>query len=384
MMKFRYILFTVVFFTFCCLTSCESYESREKVEQSIIDINKKTGSMELQYATQFSVDYYEDNISVISINDGEKYMLIPENTEVPENIEEDIKIIKKPVKNIYMQASSAVDLVNEIGSLDSIRAVSTAKKDWYLEDVKNALDEEKIIYVGKYSSPDYETIISEQCSLAIESTMIYHSPEVKEQLENQGITVMVERSSYEEHPLGRMEWIKLYGLLLDKEDEANNFFNEKLEMLNNITSDKKTEKTAVFFYITSNGYVNVRKSGDYISKMIELAGGDYILKPEDLNVEENALSTMNMQFESFYALAKDADYIIYNSTIDGGLLTLDELIAKNSLLADFRAVKNNNVWCSDKNMFQQTTGTADVIYDLHKIFKDDAENQDLNFLYKLD
>jgi iron complex transport system substrate-binding protein len=44
--------------------------------------------------------------------------------------------------------------------------------------------------------------------------------------------------------------------------------------------------------------------------------------------------------EEFYATAKDADFIIYNSTIDGEISSLDELIAKNSLLADFKAVKN--------------------------------------------
>ena len=51
---------------------------------------------------------------------------------------------------------------------------------------------------------------------------------------------------------------------------------------------------------------------------------------------------MNMQMEEFYAKAKDADYIIYNSTIDGELSTIDELLAKSNLLADFKAVKNGN------------------------------------------
>lgn len=54
--------------------------------------------------------------------------------------------------------------------------------------------------------PDYELILENDCDLAIESTMIYHSPEVKEQLESFEIPVLVERSSYEEHPLGRLEW----------------------------------------------------------------------------------------------------------------------------------------------------------------------------------
>ena len=68
------------------------------------------------------------------------------------------------------------------------------------------------------------------------------------------------------------------------------------------------------------------KTGDYVSNMIELAGGKYV--PEDTGESDNALSTMNMQMEEFYAKAKDADYIIYNSTIDGELSTIDELLAK--------------------------------------------------------
>ena len=73
------------------------------------------------------------------------------------------------------------------------------------------MEDGRMLYAGKYNAPDYERILSGSCDLAVESTMIYHSPEVKEQLERLGIPVLVERSSYERHPLGRMEWLKLYG-----------------------------------------------------------------------------------------------------------------------------------------------------------------------------
>ena len=53
--------------------------------------------------------------------------------------------------------------------------------------------------------------------------MIYHNPEVKEKLEDLGIPVLVEMSSYESHPLGRLEWIRVYGLLTDREKEADEF-----------------------------------------------------------------------------------------------------------------------------------------------------------------
>lgn len=369
-------LLSAVGITFVILTACGNHNNETAVQDK-----KATEKMELKYAEQFSVEYYDDNTSLISINDGRQYLVVPPETDVPEDVSDSVTVIKQPVENIYTAASSAVDLINETDSFDKIYAVSTARKDWALPYMQEALDSGQILYAGKYSSPDYEMLLTGNCGLAIESTMIYHSPEIMEQLENQGIPVIVERSSYESHPLGRMEWIKLYGLILGKEKEAEQFFNEKSEIIDDIQSDGNTGKTAIFFYITSNGSVNVRKTGDYISKMIELAGGNYILDSESLNVKENALSTMNMQFEAFYALAKDADYIIYNSTVDGELKNLDQLIEKNTLLSDFKAVKNNNVWCTDKNMFQQTTATAEVILDFNKIFNDSSE--DTQFMYHL-
>ncbi len=84
-------------------------------------------------------------------------------------------------------------------------------------------------YAGKYSAPDYERIVDKSCSLAIESTMIYHCPKVKEQLENLGVPVLVERSSYEADPLGRMEWIKLYGVLTGKEQLAEELFEKEIK-----------------------------------------------------------------------------------------------------------------------------------------------------------
>lgn len=369
-------LLSAVGITFVILTACGNHNNETAVQDK-----KATEKMELKYAEQFSVEYYDDNTSLISINDGRQYLIVPPETDVPEDVSDSVTVIKQPVENIYTAASSAVDLINETDSFDKIYAVSTARKDWALPYMQEALDSGQILYAGKYSSPDYEMLLTGNCGLAIESTMIYHSPEIMEQLENQGIPVIVERSSYESHPLGRMEWIKLYGLILGKEKEAEQFFNEKSEIIDDIQSDGNTGKTAIFFYITSNGSVNVRKTGDYISKMIELAGGNYILDSESLNVKENALSTMNMQFEAFYALAKDADYIIYNSTVDGELKNIDQLIEKNTLLSDFKAVKNNNVWCTDKNMFQQTTATAEVILDFNKIFNDSSE--DTQFMYHL-
>lgn len=339
-------------------------------------------SLELQYADQFAVDYYEGGYALITIAGGERFLLVPEDKEAPEGLDADISVIQKPVQNIYLVATSAMDLFCALDGLDSISLSGTNADGWYIDKAKEAMEDGDIAFAGKYSAPDYELILSKNCDLAIESTMIYHQPEVQEKLEKFGIPVLVEHSSYESHPLGRTEWIKLYGVLLGKEDQAQKLFQEQVDKLKSVEDSENTGKTVAFFYINSMGAANVRKSNDYVSKMIELAGGEYIF--HDPAEDDNALSTMNMQMEEFYAKAKDADYIIYNSTIDGELDSIDELLAKSSLLADFKAVKDGNVWCTGQNLFQETMGLATMIEDIHTMLtSDDPKLDSLTYMKKL-
>ena len=358
----------------------EEIEDRE-IAQELAGM-KYDHSLELQYADQFAVDYYEGGYALITIAGGERFLLVPEDKEAPEGLDADISVIQKPVQNIYLVATSAMDLFCALDGLDSISLSGTNADGWYIDKAKKAMEDGDIAFAGKYSAPDYELILSKNCDLAIESTMIYHQPEVQEKLEKFGIPVLVEHSSYESHPLGRTEWIKLYGVLLGKEDQAQKLFQEQVDKLKSVEDSENTGKTVAFFYINSMGAANVRKSNDYVSKMIELAGGEYIF--HDPAEDDNALSTMNMQMEEFYAKAKDADYIIYNSTIDGELDSIDELLAKSSLLADFKAVKDGNVWCTGKNLFQETMGLATMIEDIHTMLtSDDPKLDSLTYMKKL-
>lgn len=354
-------------------SSCNQENKNTQINHTI------TGQMQLEYANQFSVEYCSDGCSIININD-EKYLLSAENNPEHADSEPKMQILFKGEKNIYLAASSAMDLLGAINSLDNIGFTSTSASNWSLEYIKNAVEEEDIFYVGKYSAPDYEFLLSEGCNLAIESTMINHTPEVKEQLQKIGITVMTERSSYETHPLGRMEWIKLYGIITGKEDEAEKFWREKTDKFKNILSDTTDKKkTAVFFYITSSGCINVRKPGDYISKMIELAGGKYLFENNDLGTDENEFSAVNMQMEDFYVKAKDADILIYNSAIEGAPENIEQLITENPLFSEFKAIKNGDIWFTGQNLFQQTSCTADMIEDIYSVIHSNTED-DLKFL----
>lgn len=371
-------LLFVASFLFCGCTKVDntqndSYKWGEmKVEESL----------PLEYATQFTVDYYEGGYTLITIGDTDRYLIVPENMSCPEGLDKDIYVMYKPFNKVYLAATSAMDLIRAIGGLDNVAFSGTKADDWYIDEAKDAMENGFIKYAGKYSAPDFELLISGGCNLAVESTMILHNPEIREQLLEVGIPVLVERSSYESHPLGRMEWIKLYGVLMDKTEEAEQYFDSQVDAVADIMDRDDTGLTVAFFYVTANGSVNIRKSGDYVSKMIELAGGEYIFA--DMNDDENALSTTTIQMEEFYAKAKDADILIYNSTIAGTLPDMESLLKLSDLFNDFKAVQSGNVFCTEKNMFQESTGFGDMILDINKILTDSAVSDDeLTYLYRL-
>ena len=347
---------------------------------------QKIGTLDTVYAECFSADYYEGGYALVTIMDEGSFLLIPEGSAVPSGIPGDVRILKKNPKKVYLAASSAMDFFRALGALPHVRLTSTKKEDWSLPEVVSALESGEMLYTGKYNTPDYEQILLEKCEIAIESTMIHHSPKTKEQLELLGIPVLVDRSSYEPHPLGRMEWIRLYGLLLGCEEQASAFFNTQAalydEVEKNLTETEAGRRNVAFFYITSNGSANVRRPGDYISRMIELAGGDYIFS--DLSADgTSASATQTIDLETFYAGAKDADIMIYSSSIGGEINTTEELLKKSALLADCKAVVNGDVWCADGSLYQQTTGTADMIREMNLIFTGQADAESLRFFHKV-
>lgn len=351
-------------------------ETQEETDAALI----YEGSMELSYAENFSVDYYQGGYTMLTTTmDNERFLIVPEGGEVPKDLEEDIAVLHRPMQDIYLVASSAMDMFDRLDGLGAI-AFSGQKEDgWYIKAARQAMADGDIIYAGKYNKPDYELIVSKGCSLAVENMMISHSPEVTEKLEAFGIPVMIEYSSYESHPLGRVEWVKFYGALLGKEAEAERIFEEQRAILERVSADEKTDKTVAFFFITSNGLVQVRQPSDYIPKVIELAGGSYIF--DKLEGGETKRSTINMQIEEFYSEAKDADFLIYNSSIDGGISSVEELLDKCAPLADFKAVKEGNVWCTTNDMYQQSLSIGYLMEDIHGMLR--GEEDDMHYLFPL-
>lgn len=339
---------------------------------------------QLDYAQQFTADCYEGGYTMVSIPDsGQKFLVVPQDAAEVDSLPADVTVLRQPVENIYLVSTSVMDLILHLDALDSVTLSGTKAEGWYLPEAKQAMEAGRIAYAGKYSAPDYEQILAANCGLAIENTMILHTPEVKEQLEHFGIPVLVERSSYESGPLERMEWIKLYGILLGKEDTAEQVFAAQEAAIAPLLEQEPTGKSCAFFSLSSNNLATVRKGSDYVAKMIEMAGGAYVFS--DLTDNGNSLATMNLPLEDFYAGAKDADVLIYNSAIEGTIASVSQLTEKFPLLSEFKAVQSGQVWCTAQSLFQQSMELADLILDMNKVFTEGTPAADtLKFLTHVD
>ena len=342
----------------------------------------KTGGEEIpmRYAEQLRAFRYPGGAVRLLLGEREELLLLPAGAEVPAGLEA-LPQIRTPVERVYLASSSAGDFFVRLDALDSLSFSSTRPESWQIPELKAAMEEGKLLYAGKYSAPDYELLLEEACGLALENTMLLHTPETREKLEKLGLPLLIEYSSYESHPLGRVEWIKLYGLLTGKEAEAEAFFEKQCAQVEKSGAAPASGRRAAFFYLGANGAVVVRRKQDYVTRMIELAGGESAIT--EGNDGEGALSTASIQLESFYAQARDADVLIYNGTVSASPESLEDLLALCPLLADCRAVREGAVWCTEQSLFQRSAAAGDMIADFREILGDAPDERKLQYFHRL-
>ena len=335
-----------------------------------IDGLKYISTDENDYARCFKIHRYEGEYIVISIDDGRNYLIIPKDGQEPDKLPPDIIPVKEP-RRIYLAASGAMCHFDSLSAIDRILMSGTEKDDWYIDAAKKAMEEGTLIYGGKYNAPDYEKIVMKDIDLAIENTMVLHVPKVIDQLEKLGIPVFIDRSSYESEPLGRSEWIKVYGALTGKEDVAVKAFKQQKVNADNLDLSKVQRKKVAVFSLNSNHQIVTRKADDYFAKMITMAGGEY-LSPK--GSEENAVSSATISIEAFYEYAVDADILIYNATIENIPGSLDELGQADAIFSELKAVSEGEVWYTEKSLYQSADKSGTIIENLYEIIAEGKEN----------
>lgn len=332
---------------------------------------------ELKYAERFTLTRYQGGYSMFQIpgiDPDRHYLIVPEGKAVPENLPENTVVLQQPVTKICFASGSLASLAEALGAVDRITTVAIRKENWILDSIAERMESGEILYSGSYKTPDFEMLLDQGIQLEIDSTMLVSYPDIMEKYDELGIPYFIEDSAKESHPLGRMEWIRLLGAILGMDDEAERFFEEQAARVEALENFSDTQKTAALFYIGEKA-VYVRNAGDYVPKMLDLAGGENICS--ELNPEQGG--NQKMDFEEFYILCKDADYLFW-VVMSCPYTTIEELIAYNELFADFKAVKNGCVYTSRRGFAQCTAGIADAIMEMNSVLQDPTVTETENFV----
>lgn len=333
--------------------------------------------MELKYATRFSVDYYKGGYKLAKIGDDTTLLIVPEGMSVPAEAPEGAMILQQPVTNILVSSAPTTALINAIGALDAITMTTSDTNSWYIQNVKDALASGAMTYIGSYKTPDYEQITAADVKFAIFSSML--TEDVEAQLQQLGVQILLDRAAEEAHPLARVEWMKLYGAIFNKESEADALVQQQAALVEDLAKLEQSGKTVAIFYITSDGTLYARNAGDYLTKMVELAGGSYVMP----DMSSDKAGSTKLDPEAFYTSAKDADYILYIWSNGGKPATVEELLTRSAVLSDMKAVQEGNVWCTSADFFQITNQLGDMIGDLHNMLSADASVDQFDHLFRL-
>lgn len=226
-------------------------KSDASVEESAASDNNGTIEQDL------AAELYKGNVV--------KYLIVPEDVEVPVGLEQDMIIVKKPTDHTYAESDEILNMMKDLDLLDNVAAVGMKSKDCTVSEIADkmkAKDGEKnaeVAYAGTADKLKLKNLVKSEVNLALftgdilpgakseeteveakdtdkkdskdtEETLTLEEQteqfeELTEKLATLGIPVLVDRSSEEKTELGKQEWIKVYGVLYGCEELTNEKFD---------------------------------------------------------------------------------------------------------------------------------------------------------------
>lgn len=289
---------------------------------------------------------------------------------------------KIPLQKIILLSSSAIGYLEGIDALSQVQGVFDA--DWcYSPKLHQMIANGEIEDLGKSAAPDIEKILT----LKPDAVLTYTQPQqakLFQLLENQGINVIYLDEYNETTPLGKAEYLKLYGELFGKENLADSLFT-KIEknykaLKNSVVNSSKPR----VFTNTMRGDIWYMSGGEsFVAQYLGDAGANYIWS------NDSHLGNINLSFEEVYQKAKDADFWV-NAGDFTSLQNLEKAYKNHKF---FKAFQNAQVYSFTKKVNEKgandyfETGNIRVdwvLNDLIKIFHPEkAQNHDFQFYQKL-
>ena len=396
------VLLAVLAMSTLLFAACDRKENEQQgitVEYSQLT---STGKEENTFAELFSIEHLKDEnekaYSKIEVFDKEKkldtsWLLLPEGVDKVSGAPAGVNIMTfRDRQNIMVSSASTMALINAMDALSKV-PMTTADTTWRIQEIKDAIDKGTVKEVGKYSKPDYEQIIAigaeKHVTFAVFSTMLDSVPDVYDQLTKTcNLRIMRDQSSYESHPLGRTEWIKIYGEIFGMRDKSDAVFNGQVEILNETTSKinvpEAERKTVLIFYTTSTkDTFYVRNAADYVTELVNLGGGKQVAE-----IGPGKSGNTKMTQEWFIEKCSQADYVLYNWT-SGASGVKDESLQGlidarlGDWFKDFKAYKEGNVWRTSNDFYQKMDKMGEMVADIYKMLYGENVSDTLTYVNRL-
>jgi iron complex transport system substrate-binding protein len=294
----------------------------------------------IRYAKGFHIEYH-DGFKIINIlnhfednTDTLKYLLLARGAKPPARYK-DLPIINTPVRKLVGASSMHVALADLLGASDILVGLGDLK---YVNSpvVRENIKEGKVKEVGLGGSMNNELIVS----LDPDLVMVMGSPDSKlstyQALRQMNIPVMVNAEWLEEHPLGRAEWIKLMGALINKEEIADKKFDEIEKEYLRLTNLTKSvpNKPRVIIGMNFKSVWHVPDGDSYMAQFMKDSGCDY--KWYDIKGK----GSLPLDFEAVYAEGLKADFWLNVGYVD----SKTEILDKDKRYGDLKPFKNGNIF----------------------------------------
>ena len=292
------------------------------------------------YAKGFEIVHYP-NCTAITIADPwdttsilQRYILVGKGTPLPDNLPSGT-VVRTPVENIIMYTTIHVSIWEEMGALEDIIGICEPE---YLTsaNARSLIADGKISDCGKAASPNVEKIIDIGGEIIVASPFEHSGYGQAEKL---GIPIFESADYMENHPLGRVEWLKVFGLLSGRKQVADSLFNETCSRYNALKEvASKVEKRPRLLSERKYGSTWFIAGGaSYMAKMYEDAGADYIFS------SNGSTGSVPFSFENIYDAGWDADIWMFKYGMDRAM-TYDDLRSEYKPYEDFAPFKNRRIF----------------------------------------
>jgi iron complex transport system substrate-binding protein len=311
----------------------------------------QAGRTNIKYAQRFDLTT-KDGYTVLTIinpwqgadNVNQTYYLLGRGLNIPAGIDS-INVIRVPVNSIICMSTTHLSMISALNEERTIKGISGA--DFLYEPkLLNLIKDKQIADVGYEDNLNKELVIQISPDLIMVYGIGSESAGYLGKLKELGIRVIFNADYLEKDPLGKAEWIKVFGALFCDELKADSIFSATAAEYNNLKSFINTsikERPSVFLGLPWKDTWFISPGNSYISRLISDAGGDYLWK------DTNSEISMPFGIENVYIRALKADYWIN----PGGIKFRNEIAAVDNRLTELPSFMNGRVFNNNNRITQK-------------------------------